>query len=201
MTKAVHSRLLPLLALTFSGCAPTGVPRDASLQWSVEEGPSWTWKRPASFGCLSWLAVKDWASVQLIVNKRCESNPTVGLAGAKGLTYFSIEDRLIFYGYWPWSPDIYDKLMVFDNRGMILRTLPCPNSLTPSAIAIMQVTAAAAAANAVTNAEKRVISRISERLSLMKGSALSSEQEGCSDWHDGKDSRQQVDPWKPKLVQ
>lgn len=150
---------------------------------------------------MSWLAVKDWASVQLLVDKPCETVPEAGFSEVKGLSYFSIEDHLIFKGYWPWSPEIYDKLLVYDDRGMIVRTLPCPNSLTEDAIAKMQATAVAAAATAVTNAEKQVISRILKRLTRVERNALSAGQEGCSDWHDEEDSHREVDPWKQKSVQ
>src|SRR5438045_2906171 len=198
MIKAGHGHFLLLLMLALSGCAPPGVPRDASRNWSLEEGSYWTWRRPANSGCLSWLAVKDWASVQLLVDKPCETVPEGGFSGGKGLSYFSVEDHLIFNGYWPWSPEIYNKLVVYDDRGMFVRTLPCPNSLTQDEIAKMQATAVAAAATAVTKAEKQVITRISARLTRVERSALSARQEGCSDWHDGEDGRQQVDPWKPE---
>ena len=199
MTKAVHGHLLLLLVLALSGCgraAPPGVPPGAIRHHSLKEGYYWTWKRPASSGCLAWMAVKDWASVDLLVDKQCDAVPDTGFSGGKGLSYFSVTDRLIFHGYWPWSAEIYGDLLVYDDRGMIERTLPCPNSLTKDAVSRMQATAGAAAATAVTNAEKQVISRILERLSRVRRNALSAEQGGCSDWRDGDDSGQEVDPWR-----
>ena len=196
MTEAIR-RCLFLLALAVSGCAPTGVPADASRHWSLEEGSYWTWKRSAGSGCSSWMAVKDWASVSLFVDKRCTEVPELELSGGKGLSYFSVEDRLVFEGYWPWSAETYDKLLVYDSHGMLARTLPCPNSLTQGAVAKLRTTAVAAAANSVTNAEKHVISRILEHLTRIERTALSAGQEGCSDGHD---SEQRVDPWKPNSM-
>lgn len=196
MTKAVRGRFLLVLVLALSGCAPPAVPRDASRHWSLKDGFYWTWKRSAGAGCLSWLAVEDWASVGLLVDKPCEVVPLGG--SGKGLSYFSVGDYLVFKGYWPWSPEIHDKLIVYDDRGMFVRTLPCPNSLSRAAIAKMKAVALAGAASASTAAEKRVIARILERLTHTERDALSVRQDGCSDWREGEDNRRKIDPWKPK---
>ena len=196
MTKADRGRFLFGLVLALSGCAPQAVPRDASRHWSLKDGNYWTWKQPAGVGCLSWLAVENWASVTLFADKSCETVPEIG-SGAKGLSYFSIEDKLVFKGYWPWSPEIYDRLVVYDERGMFVRTLPCPNSLPKAAIAEMKAVAVAGAATASTDAEKRIIKRIMERLTRTESDALSAQQDGCSDWREGQDSDRKADPWNP----
>jgi hypothetical protein len=144
------------------------------------------------------MAVKAWASVVLSVNTPCKTVPEIGSPSGKGLTYLSFEDNLVFNNYWPWTPEIYDKLIVYDSRGMVVKTLPCPNVLTQPEIAEMQATASAVSESNVTDAEKRVLSRIAERLSRVDGTSLSSFQDGCSDWQDGEDARQKVDPWNGK---
>lgn len=144
------------------------------------------------------MAVEAWASVELSVDTPCKTVPQIGYSGGKGLTYFSVEDDLIFKNYWSWTPEIYDKLIVYDNRGMVVRTLPCPNMLTQPEIAEMQAAASAVSASNLTNAERRVLRRIGERLGRVDGRSLSSRQEGCSDWRDGEEIRQRVDPWTGK---
>ncbi len=183
---------------TSAGCAPHGIPPDATRQWSFIDGYYWTWVRPAKSGCLSWMAVKDWASVVLLVDKPCRGIREPGIPSGKGLRYLSFEDELVFKGYWPWSSEIYDKLLVFDHRGMYVGTRPCPNSLTQEQISQMRATAIAALGVAVASAERRVISRIVDRLGRVDGNALSSQQGGCSDWKDGDDTRHQVDSWSAR---
>lgn len=187
-----------VLLLTISGCAPPGVPPDASRHWSFKDGPYWTWKRTARSGCVSWIAEKDWASVNLLVDTPCKSIPEIGNSGGKGLTYFSADDFLVFENYFPWSAEIYDKLIVYDGRGMVVKTLPCPNQLAPPQIAELKATALAVSGNNLTNPERQVLSRIVERLSRVDGRSLASGQDGCSDWHDGEDDHRKVDLWSGK---
>jgi hypothetical protein len=172
-----------------------GIPSSASANYSLKEGLFWTWKRRANSGCISWMAVEEWASVQVFVNRTCEVVNETGLSGGKGLTFLSFQDHLVFRNYWAWSPEIYDKLIVFDDQGMVRDVLPCPSSLTQTQIAELRATTLGALANRLTEAEKRVLSSIAERLTHVDGNALSSSQSGCSDWHDSEDARQQVDPW------
>jgi hypothetical protein len=146
------------------------------------------------------MAVKAWASVELSVDTPCKAVPEIGNPRGKGLSYLSFEDNLIFNNYWPWTPEIYDKLIVYDSRGMVVKTLPCPNVLTQPDIAEMQATASAASESNVTDAEKRVLSHIAQRLSRVDGRSLSSSQDGCSDWRDGEDAGQKVDPWTGKYL-
>jgi hypothetical protein len=135
------------------------------------------------------MAVEAWASVELSVDTPCKNVPEIGSPKGKDLTYLSFEDNIVFNNYWPWTSEIYDKLIVYDKRGMVLKTLPCPNVLTQLEIAEMRATVSAVSGSNITNAEKRVLSRIVERLSRVDGRSLSSFQDGCSDWHDGDDVR------------
>lgn len=172
-----------------------GIPGNASANYSLKDGLFWTWKRPANSGCISWMAVENWASVQVFVDTPCETVGETGLSSGKAFTFLSFEDHLVFRNYWAWSPEIYDKLIVYDDQGMFVDALPCPNSLKQNEIAEMRATTLGALANRLTKAEKRVLSSIAERLTHVDGKALSSSQSGCSDWYDSEKARKQVDPW------
>lgn len=184
-----------------AGCAPTEIPGSATRHWSLKDGFYWTWERPVDDGCVSWTAVEDWASVQLTVGSPCEEKRQIEYANTEGLTYFSVEDRIVFRGYWPWSSEIFNGRIEFDEAGNLADMLPCPNSLSPGQISEMRNAANTAAQGATTNGEKRVLLRVAKRLSAVDGTILSSSQGGCTDepWtEDDSISEERADPWKAK---
>ena len=192
-------RTLPILALlSANACAPpSNVPTHSKRHWSIKDGYSWTWTRPAAAGCLSWLANEEWVSVHLLVDKSCESiSRNTGFSDDKGLSYTSFEDALIFQGYWPWSPEIHSQLYVYDEKGNVSHTLPCPGSLNETQLKDMRNTATAALNSSLTTSERRVIRRIVTRLSSFNGKPLSVLQSGCSDWQEGVEHYGTYNPWK-----
>lgn len=191
-----YDKIVPVLGPVLP--RPQGVPSDAAATYDFKEGMGWTWMRPVDRGCLSWMAVERWASVQLFVEEPCGRLNERAYSPGTGLTYFSVEDYLVFRGYWPWSADIFHKLIVFDRRGNWVHTLPCPYSLTREQIERLRGMAAASVANVSTHAEKRVVLRIAQRLAKLDGKSLSTSQVGCTDLQNSQDFRGQVDPWKAK---
>lgn len=192
-------RALPILALlSVNGCAPRpDVPVHAERHWSIKDGYSWTWSRPAATGCLSWLANEKWASVQLLVDQSCgRVNRDSGYREGEGLSYTSFEDALVFHGYWPWSSEIHSRLYVYDDKGNVSHTLPCPRSLNEIQLNEMSTTATAALKGQLTKSERRVITRIVRRLSRVNGEALSVLQMGCSDWQEGVARDGTHDAWR-----
>lgn len=109
-------------------------------------------------------------------------------------------DHLVFMGYWTWTPEEYFGLIEFDSEGMISRIRPCPHSLTPEQLNELRTLGGEALDAATTDAERRVLTRIGERLAATNGTALASGQQGCTDmppdWHQGAIQRQ--DPWTPR---
>ncbi len=165
-----------------SGCAPRGVPSGASRHFdSLEGGVYWTWVQKFDHGCAAWMATRDWADVQLLVDSKCEGKRKDGYVPGRGLAYFTSGDELTFQGYWPWSEDIYFPLLVFDEKGMVSSIKPCPRSLSLAQIDEMKVVGREAYAAARTGAERRVFARIRQRLAAMDGAALGSSQGGCTD--------------------
>ena len=199
MGKIIHAiiAIAPFVAL--AGCAPPEIPGSASRHWSLIDGFYWTWERPVDGGCVSWMAVEGWASMQLAVDSPCEVKRQFGYTDAEGLKYISFEDRIVFKGYWPWSSDIFTDLIEFDRAGNWANTLPCPNSLSRAQLSELQKFATTAAEDARTNGERRVLLRVAERLSVVDGIILSSSQSGCTDepWTEGVlIAQEHVDPWE-----
>lgn len=185
--------------VALGACTPTRIPDSASRHWSLKEGFYWTWERSIDGGCASWVAVEDWASIQLSVGSPCEGKRQNGYQDAEGLTYFSVEDRIVFRGYWPWSSEIFNDLIEFDQAGNWVNTRPCPNFLSRAQISEMQKIAATAARNATTNGERRILLRSAERLRVVDGIILSSSQNGCTDepWAENMSiTQERVDPWE-----
>ena len=186
--------ILPVVALT--GCAPPNIPSSASTHWSVKDGFYWTWHSPVKEGCVSWMAMERWVSVQVLVDRKCSKGREEGYIDGKGLSYFSSEDNLVFRGYWPWTPEIYDRLIIYNKRGNIGNILPCPYVITPTQINAIQLVVKHALTGVNTDGEKRVLSRIKERLAMLADAELSSSQEGCSDEPKSNEGRGiRADPW------
>lgn len=140
-------------------------------------------------------------SVFVLVESQCEGRGDPGfLKGKKGLSYTSIEDHLVFRGYWPWTSKMWADMLEFDDEGMLTggNTHPCPQSLSQDQIEAMRVVATEALSSANTDGERRVLTRIFERLTSTDGEALSSSQSGCTDKPlDPTElaSVEEVDPW------
>lgn len=143
--------------------------------------------------------MEDWVSVHATVNIPCGIPGKTDLANEKGLSYFSVQDQIVFHGFWPWSSEIFNALIVYDDKGNWEKTLPCPYSLSVAELNEMQVMIDTALSNAVTGGEKRVLKRAAERLTQVDGNALATSQEGCTDEtdsHVSSKSRQTIDPWR-----
>jgi hypothetical protein len=190
-----------VLCLVLIGCAPpASVPRDAATSYDWYNGHfTYTWRRPVRSGCALWMATERWADVRLLVESRCEELEERFLEG-RGVTYFSPADHLIFRGYWSWTSEDYLDLMEFDSEGMISRIRACPHSLTSEQLNELRSLVRETLSGATTDAERRVLNRISERLAATNGNALSSGQQGCTDlppdWYRG--SYPEQDPWTPR---
>lgn len=177
---------------------PPGVPTSAAASYDWKgSGMYWTWTRSFQHGCAAWMASDDYASVQLLVGSRCEGKRQTGYLRGRGLTHLSFEPHLTFRGYWPWSDADHTAQIVFDEKGMISSVRPCPYSLSEDQIAAMRLVADEAQAEAQTDAEKRVLKHVTERLSTLKGDRLASGQAGCTDFGpaDRGSGRQRPDAW------
>ena len=161
------------------------------------KGEAWYWNRTLETGCAAWMANERWAYVRLVTGQTCEERRNGGYVSDRGASYTSFEDHLVFFGYWPWTRDIYYDLLVFED-GMITDVLPCPNVLPKTDIDQLRWVAQLAISAATTDAERRVVSRLDERLANMDGAALQSTQSGCSDLPRNWSSvprEDEYDPW------
>jgi hypothetical protein len=135
-----------------------------------------------------------------VVDTRCGGRREEGYLDGRGVGYFSSSDFLTFRGYWPWTQDEYFDLIEFDSEGMISHIRPCPHSLSPKQLDELRALAQAALGAATTNAERRMVNRVVERLAGTNGAALASGQGGCTDlppdWYFGAHPRQ--NPWTPR---
>jgi hypothetical protein len=127
------------------------------------------------------MATKGWADVQLLVASQCVGNRRTGSLSGQGLSYFSVDDYLTFQGFWPWSEDAHFRQIVYDASGMISSVRPCPHALTPDQIRSMQVVAHEALIKARTSGEKRMLTRVTQRLLAVGSTPLASGQGGCTD--------------------
>jgi hypothetical protein len=143
------------------------------------------------------MAKDRWANVQLILDSPCEGDREEGFLEGRGISYFSSSDFLVFHGFWRWSQEEYFDLIEFDSEGMTSNIRPCPHSLLPEQLDELRVLAQEALEATTTDGERRMISRVVERLSVVNGAALASGQGGCTDlppdWFRGERPRQ--DPW------
>lgn len=191
------SRTLAFLVacLILTSCAPqrpSGVPKEAEAAWSLKGDWTWTWKRALSSGCVAWMAKDSWASVQLVVDSNCEDKRGDGYLDGRGISYFSFQDYLVFRACWPWTPQDWSDLIVFDDEGMISNILECPHVLSKEHIIELRLIAAQALAKATTDAEKRLLARIDQRLAATDGGALSSGQAGCRSSRDKSSDSQDL---------
>ena len=163
-----------IMMLALAGCArPPGVPQSASFEMNAEGDSGWRWKRTLRSGCLEWLADENLASVQLSTNPNdCE--------GGKGLSYVTVEHGVTFRNYWSWTPEEYDKLIIFNNSGMVVGTRPCPHTLPKKEIETLRAVLAEALGQVITDAERRSLRRVDYLLTLTDGAALGSYQAGCT---------------------
>jgi|GEM_PF-5275731 len=192
--------LLAGLCILQTACAPrpSDIPRDATRQWDLLSNSTWTWTRELEHGCIAWMAKDSWASLQLIVDSPCLGDRQTGYLDGKGLTYFSVEDILVFKDYWPWSSEIYNDLFVFDEAKMEKVVLPCPYVLSSDQIEAIRLVAVEALQSAKTDGERRMLTRVRERLAVMTGDALEPSQGVCADRPRGRDENGRMittDPW------
>jgi hypothetical protein len=193
------SMALLALCVGLTGCVPPpSVPFGASTSYDWYSGHfTYTWRRTVPTGCAVWMATEQWADVQLIVDSRCEGRPEEGYLDGRGLSYFSSSDFLEFHGYWPWTQEEYFDLIEFDSEGMTSNIRPCPHSLLPDQMDELRVLAREALGSATSDAERRMMARVVERLAVANGAALASGQAACTDlppdWFRGMHPKQ--DPW------
>jgi hypothetical protein len=180
---------LVLVCLGLGCCAPArppGVPNGADAEWSLKGDWAWSWERTLHSGCAAWRAKDSYAHVQLVVDVQCEGQ-RLGYLTGRGISYLSFSDHIVFNGYWPWTQEEYFNLMVFDSEGMISDIRPCPHVLSAEDLGELRVITQEALAAATTEGERRVLTRIDERLAVTNGAALASGQSGCTDlppnWH------------------
>ncbi len=203
----MNKKLYPLLCLAlYAGLfacapAPSDIPRDASRSWSLKSDFTWTWSADFEHGCVAWLAKAEWAHVFLFVDSQCAGRDEPGfLEGKKGLSYSSTSDHLSFVGYWSWTSEMWSDMLEFDEEGMLSggNIHPCPYSLSQNQIDEIRIVATEALSTATTDGERRMLTRINDRLALTNGEALSSSQSGCTDESlDPNElaSAEKVNPW------
>lgn len=176
---------------------PAGIPNGADAEQTLKGGWIWRWERTLQLGCAAWIAKESWANVRLVVDSGCKELHREGSADVRGVSYSSVSDHLIFQGYWPWKEGDHFDLMVFDDAGMISDIHSCPHAISPEQIDALRSIAQEALAEAETDAERRVLTRIDGRLAATNGAALASGQAGCTDlppgW--GRTPVQRTDPW------
>lgn len=200
MFRSAVASALMLACIGLASCAPAppvGIPRGAHAAWSLKGDWTWTWTRTLPSGCVAWMAKDRWASVQLALDSRCEEERDEGRLDGRGVSYFSSSDFLVFYGYWPWTQEEYHSLIEYDAEGMTSHIRPCPHSLAPEQLHELRALAQGALDAATTDGERRMLTRIAERLAATDGAALASGQSGCTDlppdWYRGARPRQ--NPW------
>ena len=148
-----------MVCLGLTCCAPAppaGVPNGADEEWDLKSDWTWSWKRTLHSGCVTWSAKDSYASVQLVVDSRCEGWRGEGYLPGRGASYFSPSDHLVFRAYWPWTSEKHSDLIVFDSKGMIDYVRPCPHTLSPEQIGGLRLIAQEALAEATTDGERRV---------------------------------------------
>jgi len=161
------------------------------MHLTLKGGFHWEWTRELEHGCARWSAKDTYASVQLSTDpSNCEDGP--------GVWYFTVQDFLVFQNYWPWSMSDYISLISYDSEGMTEAIAPCPHSLSSDQINSMRIVAVEALAVAATEAERRTVERVVERLASTDGNALASNQSGCTDlppeWYNDR-REDEVDTW------
>lgn len=200
MFRSSVSAALMMACISLTSCAPpapAGVPRGAHAAWSLKGNWTWTWTQALDSGCVAWIAKDRWAVVQLILDSRCEGDRGEGLWDGRGISYFSSSDFLVFHEFWPWSQEQYFDLIEYDSEGMTSHIRPCPHSLAPGELIQLRTLAQTALDAATTEGERRMLTRVVERLAATDGTALASGQGGCTDlppdWYRGERPRE--NPW------
>lgn len=139
------------------------------MHFDLKGGFYWTWTRSFDHGCIAWTAKNDYASVDLQTEGQCEAPRAWVDVSGTGIKYFSPADEIVFRGYWAQGEM---------NRG----GNPCPNQVSEAQIVELRRVVAEAFADAQTAGERRVLSRIEQRLSVVDGGALMTHFGGwCSD--------------------
>lgn len=187
MFKALAIVCLLLLCAAQSSCAPPGVPFGATVRWGLKSDFYWTWTWHLERGCVAWSAKERYASVLLLVDSRCEGKRVLSYAPSSGISYLTFADEVVFLRYWP--------------EGESYGGNPCPHSISEAQIAELRSLTSDALERATTEAQRRVLRRIDERLSVVNGGALMSTHGGwCSDltqqdWDPGPE-RARADAWR-----
>ena len=95
--------------------------------------------------------------------------------------------------------ELSHSLLVFDDEGNWVETLPCPYQLNEGQLAEMRAVIAEARQQTLSSGETHVLARIAERLADTNGTALGSSQHGCN--HEPSDPAwrklaNRPDPWE-----
>lgn len=142
--------------------------------------------------------MEEWVRVRVFIDLSCDAVREVSYSAPQGFDYSSTEDVIVLYGYWPWDADIYYDRIVFDEEGMIVETLPCPETLSAKDANTLKASVKKLLDQDLTPRERRVVARIDQRFSVFDPNALSSSQFGCSDRSDDpakKAALDDVNPW------
>jgi hypothetical protein len=199
VVKALAPIVLLILCAAASSCAPPAIPFDASVHWSLKGGFVWTWTRRSDHGCGAWRATDRWAIVQIVIDSRCDGRRDLGYLAGRGVAYSSFSDRLVFRGFWPWTRDDYFNSFAVDSDGVIRDRRLCPQTLSPEQIEALRVVTQEVLARSKSDAERRLLARVDDRLAATNGEALSVAEEGCTDSSlDGEASIQMQDLWDPR---
>lgn len=203
MLRSSGAAALMMACIGLTSCAPpppAGVPRGAHAEWSLKGDWTWTWEHTLTSGCVTWMAKDRWADVQLVLDSRCEGQRGDGYLDGRGISYFSSSDFLVFHGFWPWTQEEYFDLIEYDSEGMTSHIRPCPHSLAREQLDQLRALAQAALDAATTDGERRMLTRVGERLAATDGTALASGQGGCTDlppdWYRGAHPKQ--NPWRDR---
>jgi hypothetical protein len=163
--------------LVLASCsAPPGVPDIAAFEFGKES--QWKWQRAVGQACVDWSATEDYASVYLYP-LQCEIGPNVW--------YLTGSDHLVFNGYRPTPPD--------RSGGQA-----CDIVVSPVQIGELRHLVERALAQELTDAERRVLRRVDERLAAANGAALTSSWAGCSDLNpeDYQQRRVRENAWRDR---
>lgn len=140
---------------------PKHVPKDApaTYEWKAS-GMHWRWRRVLPHGSAKWSATDSYARVSLSLD-------------TNALSYLTFEDAVVF-----------DRGTPIEGRvPPVMGGEPCSFSVSGAEIASFRRLVSEALAHAETKGETAVLNRISHRLAVADGEALTSYSngQGCSD--------------------